>query len=59
MKKETQGRDLRWKLLAAIAEAKRERPDQVGLRPVPAGKTAGKPTAASPDDETERKDARP
>ncbi len=38
------------RLLEAIAEAKRKRPEQVGLRPVPAWKTAGKPAANSEDD---------
>jgi hypothetical protein len=46
------------RILEAIAEAKRERSDQVGLRPVPVWKTTGK-SVARPDNETERKDVRP
>ncbi len=56
IKKETQGWDLRQNLLAAITEAKKKRPDQVGLRPVPAWKKTQKP--ATPDG-CRRGDARP
>jgi len=45
------------RVLEAIAKAKRERPDQVGLRPVPAWKKAGKP--ATTDDECGKGGARP
>jgi len=38
------------RVLEAIAEAKRKRPEQIGLRPVPAWKTTGKPATNSEDD---------
>jgi hypothetical protein len=45
------------RVLEAIAKAKRERPDHVGLRPAPVWKKTGKPTTT--DDECGRGGARP
>ena len=54
MGEKRQRRDWAQWVRAMVEEAKRKRPGQVGLWPVPAWKATGK-TAAMPDDETQRR----